>query len=97
MLIMQFKIIPLVGESKFVELTKVSDFAKTYGQTVTAKEVPKLQIANQFLYLLVAQGFFAGLAIGKLTEGSIRSGIKHSFILAVLAFLISTGANSLFG
>lgn len=97
MLIMQFKIIPLVGESKFVDLSRMSDFASQAAQAKNVKELPKIQIANQFLYLLVTQGFFAGLAIGKLTEGSIRSGIKHSFILAVLAFLISTGANSLFG
>jgi len=97
MLIMQFKIIPLVGESKFADLTKMGDLAKSYGQETATKNIPKLQVANQFLYLLVTQGFFAGLAIGKLTEGSIRNGVKHSFILAVVAFLVSTGANSVFG
>ena len=97
MLIMQFKIIPLVGESKFADLTKMGDLAKSYGQETATKNIPKLQVANQFLYHLVTQGFFAGLAIGKLTEGSIRNGVKHSFILAVVAFLVSTGANSVFG
>jgi flagellar protein FlaJ len=97
MLIMQFKIIPLVGESKFADLTKMNDLAKAYGSSTSTKDIPKLQVANQFLYLLVTQGFFAGLAIGKLTEGSVRNGVKHSFILAVVAFLVSTGANSIFG
>jgi hypothetical protein len=40
----------------------------------------------QFLYLLVAQGFFAGLVIGKLGEGSIKAGVKHSFILMIASF-----------
>ena len=86
-----------MGESKFVDISKMSDFSKTYGTTKSVQDFPKMQVANQFLYLLVTQGFFAGLAIGKLTEGSVRNGIKHSFILAFLAFLISTGANSVFG
>ena len=97
MLIMQFKIIPLVGESKFVDFSKVTDFTQTYGSSKPVTDFPKIQISNQFLYLLVTQGLFAGLAIGKLTEGSIRNGVKHSFILAVVAFLVSTGANSIFG
>jgi len=43
-------------------------------------------------YLLLAQGLFAGLTIGKLTEGSIKKGIKHSFVLMISSFLVSTGA-----
>lgn len=45
-----------------------------------------------FLILLITQGFFAGLTIGKLSEGTIKSGIKHSFIMVAMAILISTGS-----
>ncbi len=55
------------------------------------------EIANAFLYLLLIQGAFSGLTIGKLSEGNIKPGIKHSFVLMLLAFLISTGANVFFG
>jgi hypothetical protein len=41
---------------------------------------------------LVFQGFFAGLVIGKLSEGTVKSGLKHSIILVIIAILISTGA-----
>ncbi len=34
------------------------------------------------------------MARGKLAEGSIRNGIKHSFILVFVAWLISTGARA---
>ena len=50
-----------------------------------------------FLSLLIAQGFFAGIVIGKLAEGKIKSGIKHSFIMVAMALLISTGAKLLLG
>jgi hypothetical protein len=55
------------------------------------------EISNAFLYLLIIQGLFSGLTIGKLAEGNIKAGIKHSFTMMVLSFLISTGANILFG
>jgi hypothetical protein len=46
---------------------------------------------------LIVQGFFAGLVIGKLSEGSIKAGVKHSFILVVLAMLINASAKVFFG
>ena len=55
------------------------------------------ELARPFLYLLLAQGFFAGLTIGKLAEGAVKKGIKHSFILMVTAFLVSTGAKLFLG
>lgn len=54
-------------------------------------------IANAFLYMLLIQGFFSGLVIGKLSEGNIKPGIKHSFILMFLAFMFSAGANLVLG
>ena len=49
-------------------------------------------IKNAFFILLLVQAFFAGLTIGKLAEGKIRSGVKHSLILLVLTYLLVTGA-----
>jgi len=48
------------------------------------------------LYLLLVQGFFSGLAVGKLAEGTLKAGVKHSFALMILSFLSSTGANIFF-
>ena len=55
------------------------------------------ELSNAFLYLLMIQGLFSGLTIGKLSEGNIKGGIKHSFALIILSFLISSGANLIFG
>ena len=54
-------------------------------------------ISSAFLYLLLVQGFFCGLVIGKISEGNIKAGFRHSFILMLLAFLISTGSSVIFG
>ncbi len=43
-----------------------------------------------FLMLTLIQGFFAGVIIGKLSEGDITSGLKHSLILMTLSFFIMT-------
>lgn len=59
--------------------------------------IEESEIANSFLYLLLLQGAFSGLIIGKLSEGNIKPGIRHSFIMMLLAFMISVGANVVFG
>lgn len=41
-----------------------------------------------FLMLSLIQGLFAGLVIGKLSEGEIMSGFKHSIILITIAFFL---------
>lgn len=53
-------------------------------------------ISAPMIYLLVLQGFFTGLVIGKLAEGNFKSGIKHSFIMVALSLLIYTGAKAFF-
>jgi len=46
-----------------------------------------------FRDLLIIEGFFSGLMVGKMTEGSLINGIKHSFIMVVLGLLIFTVAS----
>jgi flagellar protein FlaJ len=45
-----------------------------------------------FFGLVMIQGFFAGLMIGKFSEGSIKKGFIHSLILVTLGALIITTA-----
>jgi archaeal flagellar protein FlaJ len=87
MLIMQFKILPLTaGASGLGNLEALESGATGGGFS------PK-DLTRPLLYLLLVQGFFAGLTIGKISEGSLRSGVKHSIILVLLALLITSGAN----
>ena len=100
MLVMEFKILPLtygtesLGGFEGTDITQVGALGGTGTAAAAAKLSPE-QISRMFLYLLLTQGFFAGLVIGKLSEGSIKAGIKHSFILTIAAFLISTGVRAL--
>ncbi len=62
------------------------------GQRATPEE-----LARPFFWFLIIQGFFTGLIVGKLSEGKVKPGLKHSFILVVLAILINTGAKVFIG
>ncbi len=47
------------------------------------------EIFNEmFMNLVVIQGIFAGLAIGKMAEGTITAGFKHSFVLVVMGYSV---------
>ncbi len=97
MLVMEFKVLPLTfgaggagGIFGGEDLSGISTGLASATSSLSAEEISRM-----FLYLLLTQGFFAGLVIGKLSEGSLKSGIKHSFILTIAAFLISTGVRAL--
>lgn len=96
MLIMQFKILPLVnGIGSFGFGMDFTSAVENAGSSIPSGRLTVEQIANTFLYLLLTQGLFSGLIIGKLTEGSLKKGVKHSFIMAMAAFLIATGVRAM--
>ncbi len=49
---------------------------------------PELQSAfgEIFQSLIIIQGFFAGLSIGKMAEGTFFAGIKHSLVLVIFGY-----------
>ncbi|MCA9487515.1 MAG: type II secretion system F family protein [Nanoarchaeota archaeon] len=103
-LVMQFQIIPMVSgiadsgtDLGGSSAGGVSGFGIGLTGGVTGGEVTQDEISNSFLYLILVQGFFTGLTIGKLSEGSLKAGVKHSFSLMFLSFLISAAANVLLG
>ncbi|OGI11723.1 hypothetical protein A3K64_00320 [Candidatus Micrarchaeota archaeon RBG_16_36_9] len=56
------------------------------GNTSTFSELGSFY-ADTFRMLIILQGLFSGLVIGKLSEGSIISGLKHSIILVIVGSL----------
>jgi archaeal flagellar protein FlaJ len=92
-LVMEFKIIPLTAGVGGIGGTSDVSFGFFGGG---GGSVDPEEFTAPFLYLLITQGFFVGLVIGKLTEGSVKSGLKHSFIMVITAFLISTGSKLFF-
>ncbi|MBI2629776.1 type II secretion system F family protein [Candidatus Pacearchaeota archaeon] len=93
MLIMQFKILP-VTEGLTTGAEGGGDGLEgfiSFGQGSLTPE----QLARPLLLLLLTQGIFTGLAVGKLAEGTIKSGVKHSFIMTALS-LLTYGVAKLF-
>jgi flagellar protein FlaJ len=86
MLVLEFKILPLVSDLQGGE-----DLAVSVGNLSSD------QFSRPLFIMLLVQSFFAGLVIGKISEGSVKSGIKHSFILVALTLLVTTGARVIFG
>jgi len=94
-LVLQFQILPsLVGIAPAGE--GISEIG-VGGFGGAAEPLDPEEVTSSFIYLLLVQGLFTGLVIGKLAEGSIKSGVRHSFILVIIAFFISTIANIIFG
>jgi flagellar protein FlaJ len=46
-----------------------------------------------FINFIIIQGFFAGLVTGKMAEGSIAAGIKHSILLIAVGYTIFSFAS----
>jgi flagellar protein FlaJ len=95
MLVLQFKILPITSTLNLDASSGLGDigggFFKSGGSSFNVND-----FSRSFLFLLITQGFFAGLIIGKISEGRVKSGLKHSFILVILSWLVSTGANKFF-
>jgi flagellar protein FlaJ len=91
MLVTEIKIIPMTIGLASGQKMEFTGLASTASSSVNPE-----QLSQPFLFLLLVQGLFAGLVIGKLSEGSAKAGIKHSFILVVLAYLMTTGVRALF-
>lgn len=86
-LVMQFKIIPMIAG--------ISDIGGVIGLDA-GQAIDQTEISNAFMYLLLIQGLFSGLTIGKLSENSIKAGIKHSFALMIISFVSAATANIFF-
>ena len=89
MLVMEFRILPMV-----------SGLGGTEGSELLPGGIGggggDQDFSKPLFVLLLVQSFFAGLVIGKISEGSIKDGIKHSFILLALTLLITSGARGFF-
>ncbi len=95
-LVLQFQILPLLIDIA-PDLGGAIGIGGFGGAGGGGSPITQEEISSSFIYLLLVQGFFCGLVIGKLSEGSIKAGVRHSFVLMLISFLIATGANVVFG
>lgn len=85
MLILEFFLMPLI-----------EGIGPVQNLNVEIKPSEGINSQANFLLLLV-QSFFCGLVIGKISEGKISAGFKHSFILLSIALITSSIARFFFG
>jgi len=85
MLVLQFKIIPML-----------SGFSTSDAQ-IALKNISPEEFSSPLVILMLIQSLFSGLVIGKISEGSIKDGIKHSFILIFISLILKYGADAFFG
>lgn len=83
MLVLQLGLFPRLGQLTGGDVQQI--------QTVAAGMVGQGEGANLdkiFFSLVIIQGFFAGIAIGRFSEGTLRQGILHSLALITAGSLI---------
>ena len=80
----------IIGLQKFLVPT-LSEVAVEEVTTVERTEQEMMgEYAGIFRNLIILQGLFAGLVIGKMAEGVIAGGIKHSLFLVIIGVIIHT-------
>jgi len=80
-------LVVIIGLQKFLVPT-LTDV--TVGEMTTGTGDMVTQYNEIFRNLIILQGLFAGLVIGKMSEGAVVSGIKHSLLLLIVGILVYT-------
>lgn len=80
----------IIGLQKFLvpSLTQMSMKDIGTDQKIETPEKIRMEYKSMFRNLIVIQGLFAGLSIGKLSEGQIIGGVKHSLFMIVFGVII---------
>ncbi len=84
MLVLQVMLFPKLGGIT----SELSSSASVLG--IKSGGAEKLDLDKIFFVLVLVQGFFDGLVIGKFSEGDIKHGFIHSLILMTMSALIIT-------
>ncbi len=85
--------IAIIYVALFVFLFTIVILFKTFFTNVEGVALFSLPISSPadlkriFLHLTLVQGFFSGLVAGKMGEGSVSAGLKHSLVMMLLGFV----------
>ncbi|MBS3159328.1 type II secretion system F family protein [Candidatus Woesearchaeota archaeon] len=91
MLVLQIYLIP--------KLTDISgDLAQGLGgmTTMAPNTSSATDLKGIFIGAIFVQGLFAGLMIGKFSEGKFKNGVKHSLIMAIIGYLLMATITGIF-
>lgn len=76
-------LVPSLGSVSAQSLTQISSGGPVISQANLSKEYN-----NIFRNLIIMQGLFAGLTVGKMAEGAVVAGIKHSAFMMTVGIVV---------
>jgi flagellar protein FlaJ len=82
-------LVVIIGLEKFLIPTLSQPTTGELAAQASPEEI-KGEYKAMFRNLIILQGLFAGLVIGKMSEGAVAGGIKHSLFLFIVGLLIYT-------
>lgn len=85
MLLLQLKLFPSLQG-----MTDISEGLQSTGLTGMFSQGEQANLDKIFFSLILIQGLFAGIMIGKFSEGTLKQGAIHSLALMTIAALIIT-------
>jgi len=89
MIVLQLYLLPQLTDVSGSVLVGVSSgYKDATGQTTVYPSAIDFNII--FIFMILIQGFFTGLMVGKFAEGNLRYGLKHSFILMLIGYMAFT-------
>ena len=83
----------IIGLQKFLVPTLAGVAVEEVTTATRTEEEMIDEYAGIFRNLIILQGLFAGLVIGKMAEGVITGGIKHSLFLVIIGMVMHTLAS----
>lgn len=79
----------MIGLQKFLIPNMIGGGGITGVGTATANSADLMQIYKElFGRLIIIQGLFSGVAIGKMSEGSVLAGLRHSLALVAIGYTV---------
>jgi flagellar protein FlaJ len=88
MLLLQVKLFPMLGNISGSLSEGMS--ASGLGGGVFGQSGEDVNLDNLFFALIMIQALFAGIMVGKFSEGTVKQGLLHSLILMTVSALIVT-------
>lgn len=93
-------IVIMIGMREFLLPALTWGSAGTAGDEMMAASKANVNVelyGRMFTHLAIIQGLFSGLAIGKLSEGSLSAGAKHAAIMSLIGYSALMLSHNFFG
>ncbi len=94
MMVLQLYLIPKLGDIGGEVMSGLSGAGVSSSLAASAATA---DLGPIFLATIIIQGLFAGVMIGKFSEGSFKAGLRHSLIMVLAGYLIMNTATGIFG